>query len=351
MISDISDRIKVSVAELEAKLSNSVDDVNLLKKQIPNHLTREKFVEHQNITSDSIKKLKESIDSLHSNINPCALLRQNNNPSSELLENTPNAFLQGLFDQFSVDINRVVKVQNEQLKHIESVINILKKNLNLHLYSAAKKAVTQLRGRGELAGSLSMEANGLFDSFQAAITKKCDFSELQSLNDLKANKSDLEQLQKFSWQISKQLKYAVVLLNEFMSILISNAKESKAEKMTKLSYVAYQLSLFYKSILIEQTTDNGEAIKYSNLPKQSSFIEERRTEEKTPAIKAKSTRPKTQSAAHSKGTRKPRPSQLKFSHQYYKTSIEKFCAGRNPLYDSKNGRAISQHGIDEENAM
>jgi len=294
------------ITDLHTSIKQTIETIENINAKFREYLTMEEFKDHIESVRNNTRELKEELNLFYNNINPSALLKQDNKPDTKLLKNTPNTFLQHLFNEFTVDVNNIVKAQNEQLEYMNSVMTMLKKNLNLHLYSAAKKAVTQLKGEG----LLSIESHSLHDSFQAAITKKCDFSELQSLNDLKANKSDLEQVHNFSLQTHSHLKYTIILLSEFMNIFISNAKESKTEKVVKLSYVAYQLSLFNRSL-----SDNKAK-------------EEHCTEENSSkiAIKAKSIRLKTQGNRSSLG---------KFTHRYNRTLVDKFHSKRNMLIDSR----------------
>eukprot|EP00826_Nyctotherus_ovalis_P012479 TRINITY_DN13305_c0_g2_i2.p1 TRINITY_DN13305_c0_g2~~TRINITY_DN13305_c0_g2_i2.p1 ORF type:complete len:291 (-),score=70.10 TRINITY_DN13305_c0_g2_i2:70-942(-) len=187
---------------------------------------------------------------MYCNINQYALLDPSEAPRRESnTKNEPHVFLQYLFDIFSSEAKTIIEKQNKKVEYIQDVMNALKKNLNASLYTAAKQAVLQLRGRGELKESKAAEvSNSAFSSFLTSLSKKCDFSELQFMNDLKANKVDLDSVKSIATQTSERLKHFVVLTNQFMLLLTSSSKELKAERTSGLAYIVHQMALLHKSM-------------------------------------------------------------------------------------------------------
>jgi len=215
---------------------------NTINKKLEEYLKVKEF----NIQLEMIKSEKEYLDnkvtSLQNNINPYALL--NFKANGALNKGTPDAFLKHLFDTFKADANAVIAKQDEKIAYIESLLNTFKKNLNMNLYTAAKKAVGQFKARGELLENASNKDT--FNSFHSLISKKCDYSELQFIDDYKANKTDLEILHLSIREISDKMKYTLTLLNEFIKTMISNDNKPKAEIANKLSYIAHQVSVIAK---------------------------------------------------------------------------------------------------------
>eukprot|EP00826_Nyctotherus_ovalis_P003718 TRINITY_DN10764_c0_g1_i4.p1 TRINITY_DN10764_c0_g1~~TRINITY_DN10764_c0_g1_i4.p1 ORF type:complete len:249 (+),score=31.01 TRINITY_DN10764_c0_g1_i4:228-974(+) len=165
-------------------------------------------------------------------INPCVLLKPDREVTLNIdsQKDTPNRLLQyrGKNNHRKYEF---MESQGRRIRHTEHLVEVLEKNLSTNLYVAAKRAIQQFKAKSET------DDHSNEGQLQEMLSKKCDFSELQPLNDLKANKIDLERLQRYTEQ-----------LNEFMHIIVSDIKKSKAKELSKLSLVIQQLSLLYKSI-------------------------------------------------------------------------------------------------------
>ena len=132
---------------------------------------------------------------------------------------------------------------------MESLLDVLKRNLNTNIYIAAKNALGQLRAKEDSPDPLSGNSLNPIDSLNSMISKKSDISDMRSLENLKANKSDLKSIHIFAHQINDNMKYILTMIIELVDILNTSSKESKTEKTIKLSRLAYQLTLIYKSMI------------------------------------------------------------------------------------------------------
>jgi len=242
---EMSIKNKINIKRIEDNNREAISQIeNNIKDQIANYLKIEEFNKCLVDINNTYNNLKESITLLQNNINPCALLKSDKEIilDIETRKGTPNNFLKYLFNQFKVEAKGIIETQNKRIKYTESVIETLQKNLNANLYIAAKKAVAQLKAKDEVNESSNKEL------IQEILNKKCDLSELQLLNDLKANKIDLERLEYFLQELNENVKYIAVMINELMQILVSDLRETKTGKTNKLTLVIQQLSLLYKSM-------------------------------------------------------------------------------------------------------
>ena len=245
-----------SIERIDQEIVKMRESIASTTEQLELYLSTHTFEEYSKKAESTEQAIHQRITDLHNNINPCALLEQDNDVSehTEDLKTTPNAFLKYLFDMFHTEAKAVIEKQNGKIKYMEDLLDTLKKNLNTNIYNAAKKAVGQLQATGQIKQPVENANNtlpSLIGVLQETIAKKCELSELLTLNDLKANKADLENLQRFAGQTNEKLKYALTMLNEFMRILTSSTKESRAEKVGKLSSVAFQLDLLHKSVIAD----------------------------------------------------------------------------------------------------
>ena len=324
------------------KLNKYIKDINanieIINSQSTNYLLKKEHEEYKSIVNANNQRLEDKIVALHNNINPYVLLVPDNYPDADALKNAPNNYLKGLFDEFNKEAKSLIGTQNSKLNYIETIIDMLKKNLNISVYAAAKKALMQLKAQGELSNSTKDKST--FDYLRTTINKKCDFSELQSLNDLKANKADLEILQQTINQINENIKYIVVLVNEFTGILTSNAKESKSEKITKLSYIAYQMTLFYKSLLVDQHSPSNE-----NKPEER-LLEEVPTIVINSSCKRTQKRSEVNHKSREKSFTRKTISRIYDKHDY---RLNKSYHKKSSLYKTTNFRGFSRPKTQEMN--
>ena len=240
----LKEKIKKLLDEHQQKIKNIMNGIETNSKKFEEYVTKISFnTEIYGINND-IRTFENKLNSLSENINPYALLKSD---TISQCKDTPDAFLKYLFDLFKDDAKFMIKKQDEKIKYMETIMTTLKKNLNTNLYLAAKKAVNQLKAKGELENTIS-DNSEIIDLFQTTISKKCDYSELQFLDNLKANKKDLEGVNSLVDKTNNKISYIFELLNEFIQIIINNEKYLNPEKATKLSYLAYQFSLISKSI-------------------------------------------------------------------------------------------------------
>ncbi len=241
-------------------------DLALITKRLTEAEERMKDLASQDSVYDNLEKIRASartldsrVTTLYNNINPCALLLRDNDVSShaEELEKAPDAFLKHLFDTFHDGAKQVMEQQNRKIRHMEDLLDALKKNFNANIYTSAKKAFQQLSARGEIAAG-SADVSRL-DELRSVVSKKCDAAELVSMGDAKANKSDLETLQGRTDELYKQLAYTVLMLTEFTTILTSNGNESKTEKVSRLGSVAYQVSLLNRAMTRKEASRPADA--------------------------------------------------------------------------------------------
>ena len=223
----------------DIKIAN--ENIDSTNSKFDKYLLNNEFNEYKKLVKENYDKFDNRITALHNNINPVALLVPDNEPKNLNTEQNPHLFLQHLFDSFHSEAKIVISKQNEKLEYIESLISVLKKNLNTNLYFAAKKAVTQFKSNTEKSNDICL--------IQKTLSTKSDISQIHTLENLKANKTDLEQLQGFTIRLNRRLVYVITMIKELTNNLITDKKESKIERNMKLSQVAYQLSLVHKSIV------------------------------------------------------------------------------------------------------
>jgi len=259
-VSNLKQEVYEKYKTTNETINDIKEDINSIRNYIEQRakeheqlLLKKTFEEHLESIKTQELILNDKIDAMYSNINRYALLNPSEAPRRDTnITNEPQIFLQYLFDVFSSEVKTIIEKQNKQVDYIQDLMNTLKKNLNTNLYIAAKQALQQLKGRGELEPKVIEDKSPLVSSFLTSLSKKCDSSELQFMNDLKANKIDLDRVKAFSIRTNGYLKHFITLTNQFMLLLTTNVREIKAERIGGLMYIAHQISLLQKSILQQE---------------------------------------------------------------------------------------------------
>jgi len=143
-----------TIENLQKLIENNQQNIDSIFKKFDQYLTVSGFSEFSTNTTNSHNSLLIKLLELQNNINPCAFLKPLNGISlpehEELLKKSPNTFLKNLFDRFYKDAKVIIDRQNEKIIFMESLLDNLKKNLNINLYAAAKKAFSQLQAKSNI---------------------------------------------------------------------------------------------------------------------------------------------------------------------------------------------------------
>jgi len=242
-----------TITDVGHKLSVAVNEIQSVNKKCKEYLSIKDFAEYMKVKELEHKQINERITDLHNNINPCALLKPNNTPIYDSFNSTPDAFLTNLFNKFHSEAKRVIEGQNEKIKYMESLLDTFKRNMNANLYIAAKNAVVQIKAKEKHLDPFPHNINDV----ALLLSKKSDASEIQALDNLKANKTDLKNVQLFANELNERIKYVVTMLKEFIDIFISTAQETKVERKIKFNRIAQQLALIYRVIISENAGSVG----------------------------------------------------------------------------------------------
>ena len=269
-------KLEKKLKSCKNKIESNIVEVKNTDKKFVDYLKIEELRKYKEVVEYNNKELSDRIISLHNNINPKALIIPNN--KAKVGESEPDVFLQHLFDEFHTEAKATIDKQNTKIQHMSLLLDLLKKNLNTNLYFAAKRAVGQLKCKEELQSDYTINTESIFKTI---ISKKCDVSDIQSLDNIKANKVDLEVLQTFVDRINERLKYVITILAELINTLLSNKKESVSERTMKLSHLAYQVSLICKSIHLQEKTDINRELRRSH---SDPLLKDKVSLRKTPTI-------------------------------------------------------------------
>ena len=113
--------------------------------------------------------------------------------------------------------NQKIQESLEKVREVEKMIDVMGRNISKDIYSAVRRATSHLtKTEGNPAAASSNGTGIMSEDFKVAMISKADKSEVEGLQQTKANKCDIELSFKWLELVHKQLKQTIVLIIELL---------------------------------------------------------------------------------------------------------------------------------------